>query len=62
MMRILLTFIVMLAANAVVQAEHRVALLIANADYGEHQLASPASDAKAVANVLGDLDFRTTIA
>ena len=62
MMRILLTFIVMLAANAVVQAEHRVALLIANADYGEHQLASPASDAKAVANVLEDLDFRTTIA
>ncbi len=52
---------VCLAFTAPVQAEHRAALLIANSDYGQHTLASPAADAKAVAEVLKEIGFCTTI-
>lgn len=42
-------------------AEHRVALLIGNASYGEHSLRTPHSDVRAVAGALERRGFRTTV-
>ena len=61
-MRFILTFTIAILFTATAHAEHRVALLIANHDYGEHKLTSPPSDVKAVAKVIEELGFRTNIA
>ncbi|MEY4179253.1 MAG: Serine/threonine-protein kinase pkn1 [Planctomycetota bacterium] len=53
---------VLLAAPSPASASDRTALVIANSDYGEHQLAQVKSDATAMAEALKREGFRVTLA